>query len=196
MQAHCVHIIDSAYLIRLGDIVHQLLSEAILDKLLIDCYRPVALEHVKFKTFPGSHLAVSLQNGVPFLAQKEGDIRILVFGLNEFDGGLEQLVKVGYPDDRLTEIRYKTYDAELFDKVSLGLYKVVAENIDFLVLLFAILVQPLYQQAQPSMSLFIVHHPSLLDRTMKLTALPGFSNFGLIKVQLNGANQDLIIPYD
>jgi hypothetical protein len=31
---------------------------------------------------------------------------------------------------------------------------------------------------------------------MKLTALPGFSNFGLIKVQLNGANQDLIIPYD
>jgi hypothetical protein len=151
---------------------------------------------VKFKTFPGSRLTVFLQNWVPFLAQKEGDIRILVFGLNEFNGGLEQLVQVGHPDDRLAEIRYKTYDAEPFDKVSLGLYKVVAENIYFLVLLFAILVQLLYQQAQSSMSLFIVHYPSLLDRSMKLTALPGFSNFGLIQVRLNGANQDLIIPYD
>ncbi len=147
MQPHSKHIIYSAHLVRLGDTVYQLLAETILDVFLLDGYWPAALEYMNFEAF--------------FLTQKEGDICILVFGFNKLDGGIQQLVQVGRPDDRLVEIRYKTYDAKPFDKVSLGCNKVVTEYIDFLVLLFAIFVQLFYQQAQSSMPLFIVHNSSL-----------------------------------
>jgi hypothetical protein len=181
MQAHCEHIIDSAYLVRLEDTVYQLLAETILNVLLLDGYWPAALERMKFEAF--------------FLTQKEGDICTLVFGFNKFDGGIQQLVQVVRPEDGLIEIRYKTYDAKPFDKVSLGRNKVIAEYIDFQVLLFAILVQLLYQQAQSSVSLFIVHNSSLFERSMKLVILPGFSKFGLLTARLYGANQDLRTPY-
>jgi hypothetical protein len=130
-----------------------------------------------------------------FLTQKEGDIYILVFGFNKFDSGIQQLVQVGRPNDRFVEISYKIYDAKPFDKVPLGRNKVIAEDIGFQVLLFAILVQLLNQQAQSSVSLFIVHNSSLFERSMKLVILPGFSKFGLMAARLYGANQDLRTPY-
>ena len=155
MQTHSEHIIDSAHLVRLEDTVHQLLAETILNVLLLDGYWPAALEHMKFEAF--------------FLTQKEGNICIIVFSFNKFDGGIQQLVQVGRPDDSLVEIRYKIYDAKPFDKVPLGRNKVIAEDIGFQVLLFAILVKLLYQQAQSSVSLFIVHNSSLFRKVNEIS---------------------------
>ncbi|HCO94555.1 MAG TPA: hypothetical protein DIU00_11495, partial [Phycisphaerales bacterium] len=87
-------------------------------------------------------------------------------------------------EDRLVESCYETDGVQPFDKVPLGCNKVVAEYIDFLILLFTIFIQLLYQEAQSFMSLFIFHgYPLFMTVHRNMQCFQDFQ-FGLMNVRL------------
>jgi hypothetical protein len=96
---------------------------------------------------------------------------VVVFGLDDSGGRVKEVVQVGCSDDRLAKVRDETDGIQSLDEVPLCSNEVVAEYVDFLRLFFALFVELLCQQAQSSMSLFIVHDYSsflILRRNLPL----------------------------
>jgi len=96
------------------------------------------------------------------LAQKEGNLGVVNLPSHLFDGGVQKVVQIDHPDDRLVETRRETDGLELLDKAPLGCDQVIAKYIYLLCLPLAVFVKLSGQKTQSSMSLFITHFSSVL----------------------------------
>ena len=118
------------------------------------------------------------------MPQKEGDIRIRCFGFDYPGGGAQKVFKIGRTDDGLIEIRREADDVQAVNESSLFRNEIVAQDVNLLRLLLAFFIEPLDEQTQSLISLYIIgYHLSFWRPQPQCVVLPMFS----IRLDKNGS---------